>query len=48
MKRGKSATLPGDKKGDNDPEVKKPMEGKHHFEWKPATSQKETYGKPSV
>jgi 6-phosphogluconate dehydrogenase len=21
------------------------MEGKHHFEWKPATSQKEQYGK---
>ncbi|KAJ4368702.1 hypothetical protein N0V86_009611 [Didymella sp. IMI 355093] len=36
-----------DKKGDQDAEVKKPMEGKHHFEWKPATSQKETYGKPA-
>jgi 6-phosphogluconate dehydrogenase len=35
-----------DKKGDQDAQVKKPMEGKHHFEWKPATSQKETYGKP--
>ncbi|KAF1846096.1 6-phosphogluconate dehydrogenase C-terminal domain-like protein [Cucurbitaria berberidis CBS 394.84] len=34
-----------DKKGDGDKEVKKPMEGKHHFEWKPATSQKEVYGK---
>lgn len=37
-----------DKKGDTDPEIKKPMEGKHHFEWKPVTSQKETYGKPEV
>jgi len=34
-----------DKKGDTDANVKKPMEGKHHFEWKPATSQKEVYGK---
>lgn len=34
-----------DKKGDKDSNVKKPMEGKYHFEWKPATSQKETYGK---
>ncbi|KAH4111121.1 decarboxylating 6-phosphogluconate dehydrogenase [Parastagonospora nodorum] len=34
-----------DKKGDRDANVKKPMEGKHHFEWKPATSQKEVYGK---
>jgi 6-phosphogluconate dehydrogenase len=34
-----------DKKGDTDQKVKKPMEGKHHFEWKPATSQKEEYGK---
>ena len=34
-----------DKKDDQDPQVKKPMEGKHHFEWKPATSQKATYGK---
>jgi 6-phosphogluconate dehydrogenase len=34
-----------DKRGDNDKNVKKPMEGKHHFEWKPATSQKEQYGK---
>lgn len=34
-----------DKKGDKDENVKKPMEGKHHFEWKPATSQKEVYGK---
>jgi 6-phosphogluconate dehydrogenase len=34
-----------DRKGDADENVKKPMEGKHHFEWKPATSQKETYGK---
>jgi 6-phosphogluconate dehydrogenase len=34
-----------DKRGDADPQVKKPMEGKHHFEWKPATSQKEEYGK---
>jgi 6-phosphogluconate dehydrogenase len=33
-----------DKKGDQDEEVKKPMEGKHHFEWKPSVSQKETYG----
>ncbi|KAF2848565.1 6-phosphogluconate dehydrogenase-like protein [Plenodomus tracheiphilus IPT5] len=34
-----------DKKGDGDGQVKKPMEGKHHFEWKPATSQKDEYGK---
>lgn len=34
-----------DKRGDTDQQVKKPMEGKHHFEWKPATSQKEQYGK---
>ncbi|KAI8932514.1 hypothetical protein NX059_010693 [Plenodomus lindquistii] len=34
-----------DKKGDVDQQVKKPMEGKHHFEWKPATSQREEYGK---
>jgi 6-phosphogluconate dehydrogenase len=34
-----------DKKGDTDEQVKKPMEGKYHFEWKPATSQKEVYGK---
>ncbi|KAH9862420.1 hypothetical protein J1614_011075 [Plenodomus biglobosus] len=34
-----------DKKGEAEPRVKKPMEGKHHFEWKPATSQKEEYGK---
>ncbi|CBX91223.1 similar to 6-phosphogluconate dehydrogenase [Plenodomus lingam JN3] len=34
-----------DKKGDADRQVKQPMEGKHHFEWKPATSQKEKYGK---
>ncbi|KAF1955072.1 6-phosphogluconate dehydrogenase-like protein [Byssothecium circinans] len=34
-----------DKKGETDKEVKKPMEGKHHFEWKPAKSQKEIYGK---
>lgn len=34
-----------DKRGDTDEQVKKPMEGKHHFEWKPATSQKEEYGK---
>jgi 6-phosphogluconate dehydrogenase len=34
-----------DKRGDTDEQVKKPMEGKHHFEWKPATSQKEVYGK---
>ncbi|PVH93932.1 6-phosphogluconate dehydrogenase-like protein [Periconia macrospinosa] len=34
-----------DKKGDPDPQVKKPMEGKYHFEWKPAVSQKEAYGK---
>jgi 6-phosphogluconate dehydrogenase len=34
-----------DKRGDTDDNVKKPMEGKHHFEWKPATSQKEEYGK---
>lgn len=33
-----------DKKGDTSNEVKRPMEGKHHFEWKPALSQKETYG----
>jgi 6-phosphogluconate dehydrogenase len=34
-----------DKKGDQDGQAKKPMEGKHHFEWKPATSQTEEYGK---
>ncbi|KAH7066080.1 6-phosphogluconate dehydrogenase [Paraphoma chrysanthemicola] len=34
-----------DKKGDTDKQVKKPMEGKHHFEWKPARSQKEEYGR---
>jgi 6-phosphogluconate dehydrogenase len=34
-----------DKRSDSDKQVKKPMEGKHHFEWKPATSQKEEYGK---
>ncbi|EMD95648.1 hypothetical protein COCHEDRAFT_1126580 [Bipolaris maydis C5] len=34
-----------DKKDDTDPNVKKPVEGKHHFEWKPTTSQKEQYGK---
>ncbi|KAF1979000.1 6-phosphogluconate dehydrogenase-like protein [Bimuria novae-zelandiae CBS 107.79] len=34
-----------DKKGDQDKQVKQPMEGKHHFEWKPATSQTEVYGK---
>jgi 6-phosphogluconate dehydrogenase len=34
-----------DKKGDQDQNVKKPMEGKHHFEWKPARSQADTYGK---
>lgn len=34
-----------DKRGDKDKDVKKPMEGKHHFEWKPATSQREEYGK---
>ncbi|CAI6334867.1 unnamed protein product [Periconia digitata] len=33
-----------DKKGDDDEQVKKPMEGKHHFEWKPAVSQREAYG----
>ncbi|KAF2638765.1 6-phosphogluconate dehydrogenase C-terminal domain-like protein [Massarina eburnea CBS 473.64] len=33
-----------DRKSDNDSEVKKPMEGKHHFEWKPVRTQKETYG----
>ncbi|KAH7121093.1 6-phosphogluconate dehydrogenase [Dendryphion nanum] len=31
-----------DKKGDTD--VDKPMEGKHHFEWKPVRSQSEEYG----
>jgi len=36
-----------DKKGDQDANVKKPMEGKHHFEWKPVKSQQETYGKPA-
>lgn len=36
-----------DKKGDEDKEVKKPMEGKHHFEWKPAVSQGEAYGEGS-
>jgi len=34
-----------DKKGDQDENVKKPMEGKHHFEWRPAKSQEEEYGK---
>jgi 6-phosphogluconate dehydrogenase len=34
-----------DKKGDKDAQVKKPMEGKHHFEWKPAVSQAQAYGK---
>ena len=34
-----------DKRADTDKQVKKPMEGKHHFEWKPATSQKKEYGK---
>lgn len=34
-----------DKRGDSDPQVKQPMEGKHHFEWRPATSQKQVYGK---
>jgi 6-phosphogluconate dehydrogenase len=34
-----------DKRSDKSKDVKKPMEGKHHFEWKPATSQKEEYGK---
>ncbi|KAF2124591.1 6-phosphogluconate dehydrogenase C-terminal domain-like protein [Dothidotthia symphoricarpi CBS 119687] len=33
-----------DLKSDKSAQVKKPMEGKHHFEWKPATSQKEEYG----
>jgi len=33
-----------DVKGDRDPQVKKPMEGKHHFEWKAAVSQGEAYG----
>ncbi|KAF2822353.1 6-phosphogluconate dehydrogenase C-terminal domain-like protein [Ophiobolus disseminans] len=33
-----------DMKSDKDQQVKEPMEGKHHFEWKPATSQKEVYG----
>lgn len=36
-----------DKKGDQSGQVRKPMEGKFHFEWKPATSQKKTYGKQS-
>lgn len=34
-----------DKKGEKD--VGGPTEGKHHFEWKPATSQRAQYGKPS-
>jgi 6-phosphogluconate dehydrogenase len=34
-----------DKKTDMEQQVKKPMEGKHHFEWKPATSQKSENGK---
>lgn len=35
-----------DEKSERDnKDVQKPMEGKHHFEWKPATSQKEVYGK---
>jgi 6-phosphogluconate dehydrogenase len=33
-----------DKKGEKG--VGGPMEGKHHFEWKPVKSQEETYGKP--
>ncbi|KAJ4299540.1 hypothetical protein N0V90_004786 [Kalmusia sp. IMI 367209] len=37
-----------DKKGDKDEQVKKPMEGKHHFEWKPAVSQKEMYGNVGI
>jgi 6-phosphogluconate dehydrogenase len=35
-----------DKKGEKG--VKGPMEGKHHFEWKPATSQGEVYGKSKL
>ncbi|KAF2743766.1 6-phosphogluconate dehydrogenase-like protein [Sporormia fimetaria CBS 119925] len=35
-----------DKKGEEGTE--KPEEGKHHFEWKPAKSQKETYGKSNL
>ncbi|KAL6704687.1 hypothetical protein ACN47E_007969 [Coniothyrium glycines] len=34
-----------DKRGDTDKQVKKPMQGKHHFEWQPVTSQKQEYGK---
>jgi 6-phosphogluconate dehydrogenase len=34
-----------DKRGDEKKTVKKPMEGKYHFEWKPAVSQREAYGK---
>jgi hypothetical protein len=32
-------------RGDGDEKVKKPMEGKYHFDCTPATSQKEKYGK---
>ena len=35
-----------DNKGDEDEKANGPMEGKHYFEWKPATSQEEdVYGK---
>lgn len=33
-----------DMKGDRSKKVRKPMEGKHHFEWKPAVSQAQAYG----
>ena len=34
-----------DKVGDEDESVKEPGEGKHHFEWKEARSQREVYGR---
>lgn len=34
-----------DKVGDEDEGVKEPGEGKHHFEWKEARSQREVYGR---
>lgn len=34
-----------DRRGDTDENVKKPLEGKHHFEWKPASSQRDEYGR---
>lgn len=34
-----------DKRSDTDENVKKPMEREHYFEWKPATKQREEYGR---